>query len=331
MARGRKEHSPVATGRPPGAARADGSATPHRAGQQRLRLTVGRQASSVLPVASSRPATAIRLRPTSTSPRAGPRLGRQRLARRQHRPVRRQGVLLAADLGRQVGQLEVGLRQGPPRSDVGLLAEQGPELAVEVGRRFQEPVAQVLELLLLEQEVLADSGVERLDRVDGQLVPLLRTRWLAARQFGVGPRLHGDDGGRLPADDRGQPQPPTGAPARGRLPGTTANCFARRRRPAGRPSPARTPGADRSSARPWPSRIGGGVLLQALHHDPVRSPAAPLQLHGSARDWPRCWAACHRVSRVLGRGGSAARMIRRISERTVSPPNGGVPVRTRTA
>ena len=77
----------------------------------------------------------------------------------------RQGVLVAADLARQVGQLEVGLRQGPPRGDVGLLPQQGAELAVEVRGRFQEPVAQLLEFLLLEQEVLTHAGVKRLDCV----------------------------------------------------------------------------------------------------------------------------------------------------------------------
>ncbi len=90
--------------------------------------------------------------------------------------MRRQGVLVAADLARQVGQLEVGLRQGPPRGDVGILAEQGAELAVEVRGRFQEPVAQLLEFLLLEQEVLTHAGVKRLDRVRCQLVPRLHGR-----------------------------------------------------------------------------------------------------------------------------------------------------------
>ena len=62
-----------------------------------------------------------------------------------------------------------------------LLAQQGTELPVEVGRRFQQPVAQVLELLLLEQEVLADAGVERLDGVDapGRTAPA--RSWRSAR------------------------------------------------------------------------------------------------------------------------------------------------------
>ena len=45
--------------------------------------------------------------------------------------------------------------------------------AVEVGRRLQEPVPLRLELVLLEEEVLADAGVERLDRFDRQIVPRL--------------------------------------------------------------------------------------------------------------------------------------------------------------
>src|SRR5262249_60557151 len=82
-----------------------------------------------------------------------PRLGRQRLAGGEDLPVSSQCVFLAADLVSQVGQLEVGLRQRPTRRQVRLLARQGTELAVEVGRRLQQPVAQVLELLLLEQEI----------------------------------------------------------------------------------------------------------------------------------------------------------------------------------
>ena len=41
-----------------------------------------------------------------------------------------------ADLAGQLGQLEVGLRQRPPRGQVRLLAQQGPELAVEVAADF---------------------------------------------------------------------------------------------------------------------------------------------------------------------------------------------------
>ena len=65
------------------------------------------------------------------------------------------------------------------------LPSRAPELAVEVGGRLQQPVAQLLELLLLEQEVLADAGVERLDRLDRQLVPLLDAA-VGRGQLGVG-------------------------------------------------------------------------------------------------------------------------------------------------
>ena len=74
------------------------------------------------------------LRPRSSCARRRPWPGRRlpapppRLAHRQHRTMRRQGVLVAADLARQLGQLEVGLRRGPPRIDVGLLVEQGTSL-----------------------------------------------------------------------------------------------------------------------------------------------------------------------------------------------------------
>ena len=65
-------------------------------------------ASSVFPVDFEQPGDR-RQAPADVGRRrrAGPRLGRQRLPRRQHRPVRRQRVLLAADLAGQLGQLEV--------------------------------------------------------------------------------------------------------------------------------------------------------------------------------------------------------------------------------
>ena len=115
----------------------------------------------------------------------GPRLGGEFAAHRQDRAVRGQCVRVASHLRGEAGQLEVRRRQRPTRGQVGLLAEQGRELAVEVGGRLQEPVAQLLELLFLEQEVLADAGVERLDRLDGQLVPCLHGG-LGAAQFVIG-------------------------------------------------------------------------------------------------------------------------------------------------
>ena len=105
---------------------------------------------------------------------AGPRLGRQRLPRRQHRPVRRQRVLAcgrpcrSAPPARSSTAPAPAARRGPSPCPAGRR-----QLAVEVGGRLQQPVAQLLELVLLEQEVLADAGVERLDRLDGQVVPRL--------------------------------------------------------------------------------------------------------------------------------------------------------------
>ena len=80
----------------------------------------------------------------------------------------------------QLGQLEVRLRQRPPRGEVRLLAQERAELAVKIRRRLQEPVAQILELLFLEQKVFAHAGVECLDRIDGQII--------AGLDLGVGGR-----------------------------------------------------------------------------------------------------------------------------------------------
>jgi hypothetical protein len=127
--------------------------------------------------------------------------------------VCRQRVLHAAYPAGQLGQLVPRRQQRPPRGRARLAFQQGGKLAVEVGRRLQQAVPQPLELVLLEQEVLADAGVERLDRLDGQLVPLLDPpvrRGLAAErrhelvvlapQRAVRGGLHGDRRGR-PAHD----------------------------------------------------------------------------------------------------------------------------------
>jgi hypothetical protein len=98
-------------------------------------------------------------------------LGRQFLASRKDLPVGRQCVFPLADLTCQLGHFVIRLPQGPPRSQVRLLAKQRTELAVEIAGRLQEPVADVLELLLLQQEVFADARVKRLDRLDSQVVP----------------------------------------------------------------------------------------------------------------------------------------------------------------
>ena len=175
LARGLQEPTHLRTaGRQRGPRRRIGT---RRAGQQRLQPPAGRQSLVRLADRSEQPCDRDQASgDVDLGHDAGRRLGRQCLTRRQHSTMRRQGILGAADLARQIGQLEVGLRQRPPRGDVGLLAEQGAELAVEVRGRFQEPVAQLLEFLLLEQEVLTHAGVKGLDRVGCQLVPRLHRR-----------------------------------------------------------------------------------------------------------------------------------------------------------
>ena len=195
----------------------------------------------------------------------------------------------------------------PAARPVGLLAEQGAELAVEVGGRLQEPVAQLLELVLLEQEILADAGVERLDGVDRQLVPLLDAG-VGGAEVGVGLRLHGDDSGRA-ADESPGPRPPTG-PRPPACAGTRARP-ARRGRPAGPRSAGCRARRRRSSASAWAVGVPPPrVLLQALQAD-------RLQVAGHRRvEPPRRLGrrVPHRVERLhhasrrrTGPGRSAAR------------------------
>ncbi len=100
----------------------------------------------------------------------------------------RERILLTTNVRGQLGQLEGRLIERASRSQVRLPAQQGAQPAVEAGRRCQEPLAQVLELLLLEQEVFADARVKGLDRLGRQRVPLFDPL-IGLRQRGVGPRL----------------------------------------------------------------------------------------------------------------------------------------------
>ena len=120
--------------------------------------------------------------------------------------VQRQRVLLAADLSRQLGHLEVRLPERPPRG-----AGRSPCPAGARACRRSRPAdfssrSRSSLNCPLEQEVLADAGVERLDRLDGQVVAGLAICWpvssaspgrAAWRSFGpatragVGPGLHG--------------------------------------------------------------------------------------------------------------------------------------------
>ena len=102
---------------------------------------------------------ATRLRPTSALARS-PEPGSDASARARKHFRCRQHFLGPANQTGQRGHLKVRARHAKPRGRVRFLAEECPELAVEFRRRIQEPVAQLLELVLLEQEVLADASVE---------------------------------------------------------------------------------------------------------------------------------------------------------------------------
>ena len=86
--------------------------------------------------------------------------------------------------------------------------QQGAELLVEVGRRFQQPITQVLELLFFEQEVLTHARVKRLDGIDGQVVAGRdlgvggHERGVLVREGEIGPGLHGQH--RRQTDHPGQ-------------------------------------------------------------------------------------------------------------------------------
>ena len=232
------------------------------------------------------------------------------------------------------------LRQGPPRRKVGLPAEQRPELAVEVDGRLQQPVAQGLEPRLLEQEVLADAGVERLDRVHRQPVPLLHALVrgdevgvglrLAARRLGqlgvlareprVGRRLHGDDGdgprrrGPAARGGQGRHRRPPPAPEPGPL-----------GRPTGRAAMGRLSSQRcRSSARAWPARrsaAAGPSPGTSGRSSPGRAAPAALSLRGGSGG---CSRTCverlrRRCRRRTAAGRSAARRGSRRGRRRRPP------------
>ena len=185
LARVRREVRPAATGSPPAPPAPPGRCPPGRASSDSDRRYVA-SASPVFPVASSSPATSVRLRPTSTVAAAsapGSAASASRAASTARcafsasslpptLPVRSASSKFDAASARRDGR-------------VGLPTQQRRQLAVEVLGRPQQPVAQLLELVLLQQEVLADAGVERLDRLDRQVVPRLHRR-LRAGQLVVG-------------------------------------------------------------------------------------------------------------------------------------------------
>ena len=99
----------------------------------------------------------------------GIRLGRQGQTQLQPALERRQRLGLRADLGRQLADVVIRLPEGRARAAVGLTLEQVFEPLIEVGRAAEQLGSQAVELLLLEQQVLADPAVERLDRLQRQI------------------------------------------------------------------------------------------------------------------------------------------------------------------
>ena len=117
---------PPRDGRQPASA---GSPAPDRRRPVPRRL--GRSRQGVCP-------TSRRLSPTSACTLVvRTSLPGQGFAVGQDPPVRRQRGLLAADLGRQLGHLEVGLRQRPPRRQVRLVGPAAPRAC----RRSRRPTS----------------------------------------------------------------------------------------------------------------------------------------------------------------------------------------------
>ena len=95
-------------------------------------------ASPLWPVAASRSATAVRLRPTSTliaESAPGSTASASRTASTWRCAA--SAASLWPTFDGQLRHLELGLRERPPRRQVGLLAEQGAEFAVEVEADFR--------------------------------------------------------------------------------------------------------------------------------------------------------------------------------------------------
>ena len=95
----------------------------------------------------------------------------------------------------------------------------------------------------------------------------------------------------------------------------------RRARRAGQHRLARSGSAARPGEAVGRLVAAGAVLLQRLHHDPVELAAAPASSSCAARSGgrrPSDGSVSAELSRVLGRGGSSSRMIRRISSQAAS-------------
>ena len=198
-----------------------------------------------------------------------PQLGRQGHPQLQAPPQRRQRLGLRADLGRQLADVVVRLPQRRARVPVGLALEHVLQPLIEVARAAEQPGPQAVELLLLQQELLADPAVERLDGLERQVesgplarvgepevvvgdagIPVGQLQLEVGRdEGGIGAGLDGQDGGQ---PDGGRHQ---GRGARGHE----------------RPPPAHPP------PRPLPDRLATGL------HRLVGQPALDLLGQGVGR------------------------------------------------
>ena len=198
----------------------------------------------------------------------------------------------------------VGVGQGGDR--------RGPSVSLRAARdrscrRSRWPTsgagAQPLELLLLEQEVLADAGVERLDRVHRQLVPLLDAGWRRGGRRWPWPRGPGSRSARRswpPAP--GWPGACTAIVAA--APPTSGQQHRRRQRRDRRPPPAPEPGP-LGRPRPAAPRSAGRRARRAGRRPgpgPWRSAAAGPSPGTSGRSTSRSRGTCGvEPARRLGR------------------------------
>ena len=315
--------SPAATGSPP-ARPAPPRSVPPGSASSASDLAVRRQRlvglARSLPAARRRPPGCGRRRPSPPrrpparppAPRGAASTGRCASSASSVRPT----------LSVSSASSKFACQQRPPRGQVRLLAQQGPELAVEVGGRLQQPVPQVLELLLLEQEVLADAGVERLDRLDGQVVPGLH-RGPRASQFGVGvasaswPASRDQRPAARPWPASARPAPPPARPPRP---------------PAPRPPPSPPSGCARPPQRaagqrlaPGRDRLVGHPPLDVLGQRPAaRRSDPPARVPSpSGRPPPAPGRSSGRAAAAAGTR-PAARLQEHVAD--VVPSNGGRPV-----
>ena len=171
----------------------------------------------------------------------GPGPGGQLAAHGQRLEVSVQGLVLRPDRVQQATELVVRPTQRLARLFVGLVLEQTEQLVVVLLRVAQQPLAQLLELGLLQQDVLADAGVELADRLHRQVEPgghalaawssawpgPERRRFVRRAQVAVGPGLDPGDGaqpgqrhhqhGRRGRHQRPVPPQPPPRPPRERL------------------------------------------------------------------------------------------------------------------